>query len=122
MRRWLLRTGERGAWRAATLLVLFLFILARSAGDQAPARQHDTDSLRISVDVALVVLHATVADREGGLIHDLGEQDFEVFEDGVRQHIRLFRNEDIPVTVGLVIDHSSTMRQKLSDVSAAART
>ena len=122
MRRRLLRTGDHGAWRAATLLVLFLFILARSAGDQVPAEQHAPDSLRIAVDVALVELHATVADRNGVLIHNLGEQDFEVFEDGVRQHIRLFKNEDLPVTAGLVVDHSSTMRQKLLEVSAAART
>jgi VWFA-related protein len=97
-------------------------ILARSAGGQAPAKQPDPESLRISVDVALVVLHATVVDREGRLIHNLDEQDFEVFEDGRRQQIRLFKNEDIPVTAGLVVDHSSTMRRKLPEVSAAART
>jgi VWFA-related protein len=122
MRRQLWRTGEHGASKAATLLILLLFILASSAGDQAPTRQQDPDPLRISVDVALVVLHATVADREGGLVHNLGEQDFEVYEDGVRQRIRLFKNEDIPVTVGLVVDHSSTMKRKLVEVSAAART
>ena len=36
--------------------------------------------------------------------------------------IRLFRHEDIPVTVGLVVDHSGSMRPKLADVTAAART
>ena len=69
-----------------------------------------------------MVLHATVTDRDGGFVHSLGEQDFAVYEDGVRQRIQLFKNEDIPVTVGLVVDHSSTMRRKLSEVSAAART
>ena len=105
-------------------LFLLWIVLVCSAGDQVPpARQdHDSDSVRISVDVALVVLHATVTDREGGLIHNLGEQDFEVYEDRVRQRIKLFKNEDIPVTVGLVVDHSSTMRPKLAEVSAAART
>ena len=68
------------------------------------------------------MLHATVTDRQGGFVHSLGEQNFEVYEDGVRQRIRLFKNEDIPVTVGLVVDHSSTMRRKLVEVSAAART
>jgi VWFA-related protein len=63
-----------------------------------------------------------VTDRDGGVVHSLGEQNFEVYEDGVRQRIRLFKNEDIPVTVGLVVDHSSTMRRKLVEVSAAART
>src|SRR5205085_8494909 len=42
--------------------------------------------------------------------------------DGIRQSVRLFRHEDIPVTVGLVVDHSGSMRPKLSDVVAAART
>jgi len=74
------------------------------------------------VDVDLVVLHATVLDRKGRFVSDLEEPDFEVYQDGVRQSIRLFRHEDIPVTVGLVVDHSGSMRPKLSEVIAAART
>jgi VWFA-related protein len=69
-----------------------------------------------------VVLHATVTDRQGGFVSDLGERDFEVYENGVPQRIKLFRNEDVPVTVGLVVDHSTTMRPKLTEVTAAART
>ena len=110
--------------KAIALPVLLLIVLAGYAGHQAPpARQdHDSGSLRISVDVALVVLHATVTDRQGGFVSNLGEQDFEVYEDRVPQRIRLFRNEDIPVTVGLVVDHSTTMRPRLAEVTAAART
>jgi VWFA-related protein len=66
------------------------------------------------------VLHATVSDRQGGVVSDLGERDFEVYEDGAPQRIQLFKNEDIPVTVGLVVDHSTSMRPKLAEVSAAA--
>jgi Ca-activated chloride channel homolog len=77
---------------------------------------------RISVNVDLVVLQATVRDRNGWFVSDLREQDFEVNEDGRRQSIRLFRHEDVPVTVGLVIDHSGSMSRKLADVVAAART
>jgi len=87
-----------------------------SAGDG-----HDPD-YRLSVDVNLVVLHATVRDRQGGFAADLREQDFQVYEDGAPQHIRLFQHEDIPVTVGLVIDHSGSMRPKLREVTAAARS
>ncbi len=124
MRRGLSRAGERGAAKAIALPVLLLIVLAGYAGHQAPpaTHDHDSESFRISVDVALVVLHATVSDRQGGFVSDLGEQDFEVYEDGVPQRIRLFRNEDIPVTVGLVVDHSTTMRPKLAEVAAAART
>jgi len=62
------------------------------------------------------------ATEKAGFASDLREQDFEVYEDGVRQPIRVFRHEDIPVTVGLVVDHSGSMRRKLTDVIAAART
>jgi Ca-activated chloride channel homolog len=66
-------------------------------------------------------LHASVHDRIGRVASDLREENFEVYEDGVRQSIRLFRHEDVPITVGLVVDHSGSMRQKLGDVIAAAR-
>jgi VWFA-related protein len=93
------------------------------AGHPAPPAPQDRDSgpLRISVDVALVVLHATVSDRQGGFVSDLGERDFEVYEDGVAQPIRLFKNEDVPVTVGLIVDHSTSMGPKMAEVTAAAR-
>jgi VWFA-related protein len=74
------------------------------------------------VDVDLVVLHATVRDRKGRSVSDLREQDFEVYEDGARQSIRLFQDEDTAVTVGLVVDHSRSMWPKLAQVTAAART
>jgi len=124
MRRGLSRAGERGAAKAIAFPVLLLIVLAGYAGDQAPTQGQDRDagSFRISVDVALVVLHATVTERDGAFAHDLVEQDFQVYEDRVPQRIQLFKNEDIPVTVGLVVDHSSTMRPKLAEVSAAART
>lgn len=79
-------------------------------------------SYQISVNVDLVVLQATVRDGKGRVTPDLSQQDFEVYEDGVRQVIQVFRHEDIPVTVGLVVDHSGSMRPKLSEVVAAAQT
>jgi VWFA-related protein len=56
------------------------------------------------------------------LAPDLRRQDFEVYEDGVKQSITVFRHEDAPVTAGLVVDHSGSMRRKLPIVTAAART
>jgi VWFA-related protein len=124
MRRERSRAGERGAAKRIALPALLLTVLAGYAEYRAlPARQdRDSGPFRISVDVALVVLHATVTDRQGSVVSNLDEQSFEVYEDGVRQSIRLFKSEDIPVTAGLVIDHSTTMQPKLAEVSAAART
>jgi VWFA-related protein len=109
--------------KAIALPAFFLIVLTGYAGaPAAPAPQdRDSESLRISVDVALVVLHVTVSDRQGGFVSDLGERDFAVYEDGVAQPIRLFTNEDVPVTVGLVVDHSTSMGPKMAEVTAATR-
>ena len=76
---------------------------------------------QIRVDVDLVVLPATVEDRHGQRVSDLRQDDFKVSEDRVLQQIRLFRHEDIPVTVGLVVDHSGSMEAKLGEVTVGAR-
>ena len=95
--------------------------LALLIGFAGGAEAQDHPTFKISVDVNLVVLQVTVRDKKG-FVSDLHEGDFKVFEDGVRQSIRLFRHEDVPVTVGLVVDHSGSMRPKLTDVIAATRT
>ena len=41
---------------------------------------------------------------------DLRERDVELYEDGKRQAVRLFQHEDLPITAGLVVDHSGSMR------------
>src|SRR5256885_9481898 len=105
---------KKGAQRL--LLLLLVVPLPDGAGAQDP------QTYQLSVNVDLVVLNATVRDQKGRVASDLRQEDFEVFEDGVRQSIRLFRHEDIPVTVGLVIDHSGSMRPKLDSVITAART
>jgi Ca-activated chloride channel family protein len=102
----------------AALLLIGFASVAEPQGLLQDARP----DFQISVNVDLVVLQATVRDRGGRVVSDLKEQDFEVYEDGVRQTIQLFRHEDIPVTVGLVVDHSGSMRPKLTDVIQAART
>jgi Ca-activated chloride channel family protein len=76
---------------------------------------------QIRVDVDLVVLPATVQDRHGQRVSDLQQVNFAVYEDRVAQRIRLFRHEDIPVTVGLVVDHSGSMHTKLAEVTAGAK-
>ena len=123
MRRGLSRAGGRGVVGLIALPACFLIVLAGYAGYGAPPAPQDRDSgaFQISVNVDWVVLHATVSDRQGGFVSDLGERDFEVYEDGVAQPVRLFRNEDVPVTVGLVVDHSSSMMPRITAVTAAAR-
>lgn len=67
-----------------------------------------------------VTLHATVVDDHNRLITNLDKADFAVFENNQPQQIRSFRQEDIPVAIGIVIDNSGSMRDKRSEVNKAA--
>lgn len=71
-------------------------------------------------DTRLVVLHVTVRNTRGELVTDLDRGAFAVYENGKRQPITIFRRDDIPVSVGLLIDNSGSMRSIRSAVEAAA--
>ncbi len=71
-------------------------------------------------EVQEVVLHATVIDDKQRIITDLGQSAFTVFEDGKPQVIKSFRHEDIPISLGIVIDNSGSMREKRARVVKAA--
>lgn len=71
-------------------------------------------------DVSLVLLNVTVVDGKGSFVKGLPASEFAVYEDGVLQKVRVFRREDIPVSVGLVVDSSGSMKRKRADVAKAA--
>ena len=71
-------------------------------------------------DIRLVVLNTTVSDKSGHLITDLPQSAFTVYENGVTQPIKSFKREDVPVSMGLIIDNSGSMRDKRAKVEAAA--
>ncbi len=75
---------------------------------------------KLRVDVGLVVLHATVLDKKGHMVDGLKADNFRVYEDGAAQKLAVFTHADIPVTMGIVIDDSGSMREKRASVNAAA--
>jgi VWFA-related protein len=66
------------------------------------------------------VLHATVTNSQGESITNLSQRAFKVRENGKRQTITLFRRDDVPISLGLLIDNSGSMRLLRSKVEAAA--
>ncbi len=66
-----------------------------------------------------VVLHATVLDQNRSLVTGLSKGDFSVTENGVVQPITSFRQEDVPVALGVVVDNSGSMRDKRDKVEQA---
>jgi VWFA-related protein len=83
----------------------------------APSRAQDPV---FRAETRLVVLHASVVDRSGKLVTNLPEKAFKVYENGVEQQIRLFRREDVPVSLGLVIDNSGSMKPRRAQVESAS--
>jgi VWFA-related protein len=71
-------------------------------------------------DTRLVDLHASVIDQQGHLVLNLPEKAFKVYENGVQQEIKTFRREDVPVSLGLIIDNSASMHDKRVKVGLAA--
>jgi len=71
-------------------------------------------------DARLVPLYATVVNKHGKLITDLTPAAFKVFENGVEQPIKKVLLEDVPVSLGLIIDSSGSMSGKRQKVEAAA--
>ena len=85
--------------------------LAAALLAQAPAFRAET---------RLVVLHATVRNSRGEMVTNLERDAFKVYENGQRQPVVVFRRDDIPVSLGLLIDNSGSMRVVRPRVEAAA--
>lgn len=82
--------------------------------------QQPNPLITYGADARLVVCYATVADRSGYLLTDLNRSAFTVFENEIPQTVKLFTREDVPVSLGLVIDNSASMLSKSKQVAAAA--
>ena len=74
----------------------------------------------IRSDVRLVLLDVAVKDRHGGFVTGLTQDSFTVLENGELQRITVFANDDVPVTVGILVDESRSMSPKRADVLSAA--
>ena len=97
-----------------------------SPSTQPPApnapQQSQQGPYKIQSQVNLVVLHASVLNERSVFVPGLKQENFRVFEDKVEQKLSIFKQEDVPVSFGLVIDNSGSMRDKRPQVNAAALT
>jgi Ca-activated chloride channel homolog len=88
------------------------------AGDRTLRKEGNGFVLRADVDE--VLLPCTVVDDKGRLITDLTRGDFQVWEDNVPQTVASFQHQDVPVSLGILVDNSGSMRDKRSAVNDAA--
>jgi VWFA-related protein len=102
------------------LLLLLPFLHALAFQDSGADRQQPRPGeFKISTEVLLVLLDVSVKDSKGGYVSGLGKDDFHVYENGIAQQLTVFSSGDEPVTVGLVIDESGSMRSKHDQVITA---
>jgi Ca-activated chloride channel family protein len=87
-----------------------------SQGDQAAPQQ--APSFRVGVDV--VSLNVTVTDGTARYLTDLQEENFSVFEDGIKQEVTLFSRTNLPIALALLLDTSASMETKLPVAQEAA--
>lgn len=85
-----------------------------------PAEMEEGDILRTNTD--LVQLHVRVIDRNNRPINNIRKEEFHVFEDGVPQPIEDITREEVPISYGLAVDTSGSLRSQLPTVIEAGKT
>ena len=108
--------AHSSVWRVTAIVSLTAALVPsiRSATPSVAAQTFRSTSSE------LVVLPVIVTERADHYVGNLTRDDFVVYDNGKRVEIEHFSNEDTPVTVGLIVDASSSMRRKIGDVIAAA--
>jgi len=94
--------------------------LALAQGPPAAPQASQDDPPLYRFDARLVLLHASVVDKNGKLLTNIPQSAFKILEDGVEQPLKLFRREDVPVSMGIIVDNSGSMNGKRARVAAAA--
>ncbi|MGA2599939.1 MAG: VWA domain-containing protein [Bryobacteraceae bacterium] len=104
-----------------------LFVLAAAvvaATGQNPPRPDPIPSPgetpTFTSETKLVILPVTVSDKNGKLVPNLPQSAFKVLENGAEQPIKVFKREDVPVSLGIIIDNSGSMRDKRVKVETAS--
>ncbi|MDA0204154.1 MAG: VWA domain-containing protein [Acidobacteria bacterium] len=97
-----------------------LLVLAAFALSWPASAQDEPQDTIISVDVQVVNVLATVRDKDGVLVSNLTQGDFELYEDGVLQDIQYFtRQADLPLTIGLLVDTSVSQQNLIYEERTA---
>lgn len=99
-------------------LGVFFFAAALAAAQTEQPEKAPEATFRVGMD--LVQLNVSVFDPSGQIIKGLTQSAFTIFENNVKQQISVFRQEDVPVSLGLVIDNSASMEKKKDRVASSA--
>ena len=108
------------------LIALFVFgasLPAYVAGSQPPRKPRQPDlknSAVIKMNVEMTLVNVDVVDSRNNSVASLNKESFKVYEDGVEQQISAFSSEDVPISIGLILDVSGSMGNKFDRARKAA--
>jgi VWFA-related protein len=111
--------GREVAW-LVSLLVLASVVGWGQLKGPVTAKAEEPSDFTIRTTSRLVLLDVSVKDASGGFVSGLSKDNFKVYENGQPQPVTQFANADIPVTVGIAVDESGSMRPKRAEVVTAA--
>src|SRR5712692_10056479 len=74
----------------------------------------------VHLDVELALVNVTVTDPYNRLVTGLEPDNFRIFEDNIEQEVVNFSSEDVPISIGVILDHSGSMANKLGKAKQAA--
>ena len=94
--------------------------LAQNLPKSPQPPQAESGTASVKVDVDLILVNATVTDVSNRFVTGLGKDHFKIFEDKVEQKISHFSSEDIPTSIGILFDVSSSMSDKILRAKDAA--
>src|SRR5258708_3364505 len=112
-----MRRRSKNLWLPLATAAL---LLAQGPVQLPPPSNDEGEIPLFRSDTQRVLLHVSVLDKNGKLITNVPQSAFKVYENGVEQTIKLFRREDVPVSMGIIIDNSGSMRDKRVKVNAAS--
>jgi VWFA-related protein len=115
-----MRIPERSSFALRGLVLLIAAIILQCVAVAQPSQKSSGEDYTLKLNADLVTLSATVLDHHNALVSGLVKDDFQIYENKVLQPIKHFSHEDIPVTAGILVDNSGSMKPKRDDVIAAA--
>ena len=119
------RTMKQALTLLPSFAILFSGVLPACAQSAAAAQNQQTrprsaGPYTLEMNTEEVVLNCTVLDNKGQLVNDLKKNNFKAFEDKVPQVIVSLQHQDTPVSIGLIVDNSGSMRTKRAAITSAA--